>query len=273
MGDKKGKRSRRFLAWGIGFTLATMVAYFVIMYLIDRLAPTLARKSHNIAGSVWFSVLGSMILAVPSIFVSLFAIYQSERVNELEAEKYRPLLALKRAELQACYVNWKNYRNTDSYNKMSLEEQYMVDLYRRDAIENNCALLRIKLTLVLKNDLQVDDIEIGYIIFTIKGKKYRLEEKQEKKDGGIVQDKVMKHKFESEWELYEFSETLFRFVAKDKDLWDELNRAMHAFGFRNPAYRNFEAEVGLKISFGADEVRTEDAVITQRFGEAQSCGD
>jgi hypothetical protein len=273
VGDKKGKKSWRFLAWGIRFTFATMAIYCVIMCIIDWLAPTLAGIPHNIDGSVWFSVLGSMILAVPSIFVSVFAIYQSERVNELQAEKYRPLLALKRAELQACYVNWPSYRNTDGYKKLSFTEQDRVDLYRSDAIENNCALLKLKFTMVLKNDLQVDDIEIGYIIFTVNGKKYRLEEKQEKKDGGIVQDKVLKHKFESEWELYEFSETLFRFVAKDKALWDELNRAMLAFSLRNPMYREFEAEVGLRISFGTEEPRTENAVLKQRFGESQSCGD
>lgn len=273
MGDKKGKRSWRFLAWGILFTFVTMLVYCVCMYAIDLISPILAGIRHNIDGSVWFSVLGSMILAIPSIFVSVFAIYQSERVNELQAEQYRPLLALKRAELQACYVKWASYENTDSYKKMSFQEQESVDLYRGAVSENNYALLRLRLIMVLKNDLEVDDLEIDYIIFTIKGKKYRLEEKREKKDSGGGQDKNFRHKFEAEWELYEFDETLFRLVAKDKGLWNELNRAMLAFGSQNPAYRNFEAEVGLRISFGADEVRTENAVIKQRFGESQSCGD
>lgn len=273
MGDKKSRKSRRFLAWGVGLTLATIFVFFAIMYFIDFMAPQLSSIRHNIVGSVWFPVLGSMILAVPSIFVSVFAIYQSERVNELQTEQYRPLLALKRTELEAYYVNWSNYTITEGYTNLNFKEQGSIDLYREATTENNCALLRFKLIMVLKNDLEVDDFEIAYIIFTINGNKYKLEEKREKKDGGNKRHKVIKHKFEAEWELYEFDETLFRFVAKDKGLWNELSRAMTAFGSLNPAYREFEAEVGLRISFGTDEIRTEDAVIKQRLGESQGCGD
>lgn len=271
MKKKRKKQSRRGLTKNlfaklIPLLLAMFLIFalvFLILSLIDFAAPCLARLPHNISGSVWFSVIGNLLGAIPSIMISLLAIRQSREIQKLQEKLHRPELALKHAVLSEQCVNWPEYKQSTEYKKLMTKERNEVDEYISRCNNNNYGLLRLQMNLVLRNDVYVNEIKIKKIIFEIKNESYTFQ--RDIRISECPQFHKFKENIEDGLECYEIDQTLINFFPDKEDIWDEIYMAINAEKIGNPCYQEFLMKIFLKITFGYNTRRSEKAVLSARF--------
>ena len=146
----------------------TCLLFVLCLYGIDRAMPYFSSLPHNRTGDAWFSVLGCLLPAVASILLALVAIEQTQKLNMLDRKMRRPALALRSAELTAWYLNQKDYKTCKIYMDMSAQQQGAVRDYLKDQQQNpNFCLLKVNLSMLLKNEINIEKIEVINFKFLI----------------------------------------------------------------------------------------------------------
>lgn len=178
---KKIKKISRII-WNnrkvIGYMLLFLTVWLLIMWLIDLCLPCVSKLPHRISGEIWFQLISSAILTIPTTIISAYALLQTEKYRKLDEERYRPELLMQLAELSMCMINW-NELNISGIDEKQKCEQYRERL-RRDYGEqkvnySNVGLLNLQANFVLKSGDSVDWIRLTKIEFKIQQKSYGLE--------------------------------------------------------------------------------------------------
>lgn len=215
---------------------------------------------HNRTGDAWFSVLGCLLPAVASMFLSLVAIRQTRNLNLLDKKMHRPALAFQSAKLTVWYLKPESYEACSFYRSMSAQQQGIVRDYRKKQInEPYYCLLKIDLDMLLKNEISIEKIEISSFKFIIYGKEYSFVRNFKKEDNThkLKKFESLEHKFENGIETYSLQWILIAFVPEKKNVWRELYNAIKNEEFLNPRYEEFWSEIEMKIKFGLNEEREE----------------
>jgi len=258
--SQKAKTSKNPLFFFLGIFVIVLLAYLVFvvaLYFIDRIMPSLGFISHNRTGDAWFSVLGCLLPAVPSIILSLAAIWQTKKINMLDRKMHRPALAFQNAKLTAWYLNSVDYENCSLYKQMPVRQQKLVQEYQEfQADRADYCLLKIDLGILQKNEISVEGIQIEGFRFFINKKEYKFKLYKEKENSRLKFEKL-KHKFENGIEMYDLQCMLIAFKPETEELWGKLYDAVMNKQFLNPCYEEFQIEVKMQIQFGLNEERNE----------------
>lgn len=114
---KKRNYYRRFIIAGIVLILLWMVIIAIMGYCYSITDP-----------AIYMQLISSFILALPSIGICAYAAFQTDRYAELDAERLRPELLMRSAEISMCMVNGSNF---DQWLKTQKDMQEEKDAYRQ----------------------------------------------------------------------------------------------------------------------------------------------
>lgn len=245
------------------FALTSFI-FVIFLYIIDWTMPRFSFLPHNRTGDAWFSVLGCLLPAVASMLLSLVAIRQTQKINMLDRKMHRPALAFQSAKLTAWLLNSGDYEKCSLYKALTVRQQDVVESYLKDDHTDHTkepcfCLLIIDLNMLLKNEINVEKIEIKNFKFVIAGKEYLFsrKEKIENNSSDLKKFEHLKHKFENGVEINALHWMLIAFEPATKEVWKEINYAMRNKELLNPCYEEFRLEIEMKIKFGLDEEREE----------------
>lgn len=143
------------------------------MYAIDYNRPKLAGIPHHISGEVWFQLVSSWLLALPSIGICAYALIQTKRYHDLDEERIRPALLMESAEILACMVNWQGfegwaYKMVRSEPQLDEYKAYRKNHYAYDYL----SFLEFNADLILKSGESVGRIIIQQIVIQIEKDQY-----------------------------------------------------------------------------------------------------
>lgn len=169
----------------VGYTVLFSAIWFLILYLMDLFLPFLSKVPHRISGEIWFQLISSIILTIPTIIISAYALIQTEKYRKLDEERYKPDLLMQRAELSMCMINWRDFfSQTNTSNILGIDEKEECEQYKKHLQQvygmqegnyQNVGLLKLKADFILKSGDSVDWIELSEIEFEIQQRICRLE--------------------------------------------------------------------------------------------------
>lgn len=152
------------------------------MYLVDYLVPWLGKLvHHHISGEIWFQLVSSWLLALPSIGICAYAVLQTARYRKLDDERLRPELIMKSAEISMCMVNWGGFDHwAETNDEIGVKQQEEYEQYRqRHSRENednnrNLGYLVLRADLLLKSGESVTRIMISEMRVQIGDHQYHM---------------------------------------------------------------------------------------------------
>lgn len=275
---KKGAKSSKQANQGMLMTIFFIILFLLIMSCMDYFAPYLSVPWHNIAGSIWFVVFAFLIVEIPTFFICWKIMSHTQKLNE-----FHPSLSMKKGKLSVQYVNRSAYHDSPEYSAFSLFQKELVDKYRQLCSHTNYGLLKLTFEFALKNDVNIRQIDVTSLLFTLNERKFLFTDNNflNFSAGDINEMRSLSHKFESGWEICKYKCYLIQFTPANEDVWLPLFKALNEYRFKNPAYENFEAEIGLRIYFfsvsnnlhnnhGED---TLNATLKVQFKNSKKCSD
>ena len=119
------------------------------------------------------SIIASVITAIPGVFCGVFAIYQTERINRLEARYHRPALGLREASMKITRIHDKKYQSQTGIRDYKAYRfcKWLI----QEKPEKFFGRLSLQLTLELKNEIEIYDIVIEQICFCFGDECYSFE--------------------------------------------------------------------------------------------------
>lgn len=182
----------------IGLVVASCIIFLAILLAIDKFHDKLAtltgcilREDNFFSGETWFSVIASSIVAIPGIFCGVFALWQTQKLHELESRYHRPSLGLYEAKLKVIWTHSRHYTriskdcHRDKYEKWALDKKF---------VPETANLMNLSMDIDIKNGIEVTDMRLEQIEFIFQSERYQMT-------------------FESmdpEWEEYRISEPIYR---------------------------------------------------------------
>lgn len=165
------------------FIMAFSAFWLVMMALIDYFAPWLGKVPHHISGAIWFQLISSWLLALPSIGICAYAVLQTDRNRKLDDERLCPELLMKSAEISMGMIKWTGFDQwVDARDDIGEQQRDEYKRYRQkhsrvnedEKENNNLGYLVFKSDLLLKGGESVIQIIISQIIVQIGGCQYLM---------------------------------------------------------------------------------------------------
>lgn len=169
--------------------LAISILWGMVMYAIDCSVPCLRRIPHHISGEVWFQLISSWLLALPSIGICAYALIQTKKYHDLDEEHLYPKLLMESAEISMCMVNWTGFdqwvrgkedicmrqqEEYEQYRKKHGGKQSISETLIQNDESDNLGYLEFKSTLILKGGESVSRITIQQIAINIGNNQYHM---------------------------------------------------------------------------------------------------
>lgn len=251
-------------SWGkklVFFIIAFLVFWLVMMALIDCLAPWLGKVPHNISGAIWFQLISSLLLALPSIGICAYAVLQTARYHKLDDERLRPELLMKSAEVTMCMVKWQGFDQWVEFKddiKVQQQDKYMQyrQKHSREDKNNNLGYLVFKSDLLLKSGESVIQITISQIIIQIGDKQYLMKfndtaQGDSKAGAHIFLDRSYKNgqeEYHIEWQPDYVSIA----VNDEEDFWNDMYNAVVDQEY-DTVRKDMEWRISLNIEYGINK--------------------
>lgn len=259
------------------YIIAFLVFWMSMMALIDCLAPWLGKVPHNISGAIWFQLIGSLLLALPSIGICAYAVLQTARYHKLDDERLRPELLMKSAEIMMCMVKWQGFDQWVEFkDDIEVQQQDKYIQYRQKHSKedknknenNNLGYLVFKSDLLLKSGESVIQMIISQIMIQIGEKHYLMKfndvaQGESKVGAHIFFDRSYKdgqEEYHIEWQPdYESIA-----VKDEEDFWNDMYNAVV-----DPEYdtvrKDMEWRIFLNIGYGINKSQCKKELVSAEW--------
>lgn len=203
---------------------------------------------------IWMQLISSYILAMPSIFICAYAAYLTKKYAELDAERLRPELLLRTAEISICMVNGAKLDQC-----LQVPEDMWDDiLLYRDEKENfskipNVGYLSLAADIRLHSGESVREITIQEIEVHIGGESFTMEYGAPAGDGSFA---FLTRNYRDGCEEYHLEfQPAYKDLPDRKEHFGRLMKNAIAAREYDDTKRAMEWQIQMDITYGINQTR------------------